>query len=172
MDNKEKKKPDEQLETSALNTLSLRGVGLEKVKDVADRLKAEGVLPEKVHSEIVELIGNAEKEIHEYRLKEAQGPILNLLKNSASVDADTNELVWEVCEVLAKLYEKLELHEKARDILEQSLSLKKATLGEKDASYIMSLIEYANCLSTLGQNEKADEIFKEARELKKGNQDN
>ncbi|MEZ4538205.1 MAG: tetratricopeptide repeat protein [Cyanobacteriota/Melainabacteria group bacterium] len=57
-------------------------------------------------------------------------------------------------------------HEKCLTMLSQSLNLKQQVLGENNSSYILTLIENANCLKRLGQTEDAEELFKQARELK------
>jgi tetratricopeptide (TPR) repeat protein len=99
-------------------------------------------------------------------LKKVELPLLKLLKLVTSFENECYELTWETCEILAKIYNRQDNHEKCLTMLSQSLSLKQQVLGENNSSYILTLIENANCLKRLGQTEDAEELFKEARELK------
>ena len=166
-------KQDEENDQNATGSLSssyLRAIDLHALRIIAANQYNQRKWSDDENDKIEVLLDKVDEELHNFRLKEAETPILKILQIASSLETDTDEFIWEICDVLAKLYERLEEHKKSLSVLTQSLSLKVKKLGEKDPRYIVTLVEYANCLSELGQNEEANKIYKEARELKAENE--
>ena len=162
-------KPDNEInqnETGSLSSTYLRAIDLHALRIIAANHYNQRKWSDDDNEKIEDLIDKVDEEVRCFRLKEAETPILKILKLVSALDTDTDEFVWEILDVLAKLYERLEEHHKCRSVLAQSLSLKIKKLGENNPRYIVTLVEYANCLSELGENEEANKIYREARELK------
>lgn len=157
---------NDQNATGSLSSSYLRAIDLHALRIIAANNYNQRKWSDDENQKIEELLDKVDEELHNFRLKEAETPILKILQIASALGVETEEFVWEICDVLAKLYERLEEHEKSLSVLTQSLSLKVKRLGEKDPKYIVTLVEYANCLAELGKTEEANKIYKEARELK------
>lgn len=156
----------DQNQTGSLSSSSLKAIDLKSLRELCVKYFNQRKWTDEDNKQVEKLFDQLDNELHNFRLKEAEAPLLKLLKLVNSFNSELNELNWEICEVLAKLYERLNEHKKCKAVLEQSLGLKISSLGEKNPSYILTLIEYANCLTMLNETEQANQIFKEARLLK------
>ena len=156
----------DQNQTGSLSSSSLKAIDLRSLRELCVKYYNERKWTTEDNDKVEKLFDDLDNELSNFRLKEAEAPLLKLLKLINSFNSELNEVNWEICEVLAKLYERLNEHKKCKAVLEQSLGLKISSLGEKNQSYILTLIEYANCLTMLNETEQANQIFKEARLLK------
>ena len=141
-------------------------IDMKALKELVSKAGEDNHWSEVEKKEANKLLNKVQNCLDDGELKKVELPLLKLLKLVTSFENECYELTWEICEILAKIYNRQDNHEKCLTMLSQSLNLKQQVLGENNSSYILTLIENANCLKRLGQTEDAEELFKQARELK------
>lgn len=151
---------------SSISSSTPDTIDFKALKELAHSAAEQGSWSRVEIDEVDSLFTVIKKHLDKGSLKKVELPLLKLLKLIATFETDSHELTWEVCEILAKIYGRQNSNEKCLTMLSQSLTLKQAVLGETHPSYILTLVENANCLKLMGQTEDANELYKKARELK------
>ncbi len=154
------------LEDNSFASSTPDAINLKGLRELADKATRRENWADVEVQEMDRLFDKVEEHLEDEDLKKVELPLLKLLKLVTSFENQCHELTWEICEILANIYNRVGNHEKCLTMLAQSLTLKKHLLPETDPGYILTLIKNANCLKELGETEDASELYKQARECK------